>query len=180
MWAEPMSPEEWERIQTWIDNNFGAGATAHMLRDRTPVRVPTRKGYTVFMVPVQWLDLLEMDHDEFELRHAGEALADIVGEQVRLSLSAVRRLSEFTRVRLVVSRRGAEAFTYGRSIIRESVVDIPAGLRRGRKVVVVDEDGHCLGLAVLSVDAERLKLLSDDDLVARNLVDIGWFVRHGG
>ena len=81
---------------------------------------------------------------------------------------------------IIVSRQGAEAFTYGRSILRESVLELNTSIVRGQRVLVLNEDKECLGIAALSVDAAKLNRLGADRLVAKNLVDIGWFIRRLG
>jgi ribosome biogenesis protein Nip4 len=87
---------------------------------------------------------------------------------------------EMTDSFIIVSRKGAEAFTYGRSIIRQSVLELNPALVRGQRVLVLNENRECLGIAALSIDAAKLQRLGADRLVAKNLVDIGWFIRRLG
>jgi len=60
------------------------------------------------------------------------------------------------------------------------VIEIGLELRRGQLVVVEDRDGNAIGLASLSVDASRLERLGSDELVAKNLVDVGLYLRRSG
>ena len=53
-------------------------------------------------------------------------------------------------------------------------------LKRGQRVLVLNKDRECLGIASLSIDASILNRLSKEKLVGKNLVDIGWFIRRLG
>ena len=104
----------------------------------------------------------------------------IVDGSIIDSLRLVEALKELTRNVIVVSSRGAEAFTYGKSILKESVKQLPRHLKRGTRVIVVNEEDECLGIASLAMDAIRVGRLSPDKLVAKNLADIGWYIRRLG
>ncbi|MFW9800739.1 MAG: hypothetical protein ACFFD9_09900, partial [Candidatus Thorarchaeota archaeon] len=56
-------------------------------------------------------------------------------------------------------------------------VELESGLKRGQRVLVLNKDRECLGLAALSVDGSKLNRLAGERLVAKNLVDIGAYVR---
>ena len=101
-------------------------------------------------------------------------------DRFRLSLQILPDLVKLTTKVLIVSKQGAESFTYGRSILKQSVLYMDFNLKRGQRVLVMDEDHLCLGIAALSMDANRLGRLGKDKLVGKNLVDIGWFIRRLG
>ncbi|MHA2071727.1 MAG: PUA domain-containing protein [Candidatus Thorarchaeota archaeon] len=98
-------------------------------------------------------------------------------ERFRLSLQILGPLAELTDRVLVVSRQGAESFTYSRSILKESVIKLDPHLKRGQRVIVLNKNGEVLGLAALSIDGNKLKRLARNRLVGKNLVDIGAYLR---
>jgi ribosome biogenesis protein Nip4 len=138
------------------------------------------KKKSFYLIPSSWSLLLNHDFKGFEIKSLGIWLGELVSSQFRISISVIDEIAKHTRSAIVVAERAAQSFTYGRSIIRESVIDIPRDLIRGQRVVILDEKKRCLGLAVLSVDANKIDRLANDRLVAKNIVDIGWFIRRLG
>ncbi|TFG06410.1 hypothetical protein EU522_01650, partial [Candidatus Thorarchaeota archaeon] len=129
-----------------------------------------------FLIPATWIKLLE-EIDQFEISSLGLKMGELVKERFRFSLQTIDILAKITNHKIIVSRRGAEAFTYGRSILKESVLNLEPGLERGDTVLVMNEEGDCLGIGSLTIDSSRLDRLSKDKLVVKNLVDIGAYVR---
>jgi len=169
---------QWDTVRNQIDSDFGAGVTKRILGTLMPVSLPRAKGISFYLVPPNWLQILDRDFKPFTPLSLGMWLGDLVEGKFRLSLPALERVQEYTSNLLIVSRRGAESFTYGRSILKESVIKIEPSLLRGQKVFILNESSECLGLAALSVDAAKIGRLAKDRLVAKNLVDIGWYIRR--
>jgi len=171
---------QWDTVRNQIDSDFGAGVTKRLLGTLMPVSLPRAKGISFYLVPSGWLQILDRDFKSFTPLSLGMWLGDLVDGMFRLSLPALERVQEYTSNRLIVSRQGAESFTYGRSILKESVIKIEPSLLRGQRVFILNESSECLGLAALSVDAYKIGRLAKDRLVAKNLVDIGWYIRRLG
>jgi ribosome biogenesis protein Nip4 len=172
---------EWGEITQMVDSEFGEGVCKTLLGDRAPVALIDRESKNIYLIPTAWMGYLQADTPEgFEYHLMGKQLGIIAKGNFRLSLQILQEFVKLTSRVLVVSAHGAEAFTYGRSILRESVISIDSGLKRGERVLVVNESHDCLGIAALSVDASRIDRLSQDSLVGKNLVDIGWYIRRLG
>jgi ribosome biogenesis protein Nip4 len=170
---------EWESIARSIDTEYGDGISKTLLGARTPMALADRDLRTIYLIPTSWMGhLLEETPAGFDYYLAGKQLGVVTKDGFRLSLQILPELAKLTTKVLIVSSRGAEAFTYGRSILKESIVWLEPDLRRGQRVLVVNEEHDCLGIASLSVDATRIEYLSQDSLVGKNLVDIGWFIRR--
>ncbi|MHA1768797.1 MAG: PUA domain-containing protein [Candidatus Thorarchaeota archaeon] len=175
---------EWESITEQIDGEFGTGVTKGLLGGRVPVALADAETRTLYIIPVEWVEKV-VNQDEaisafFELRLMGIELGQMAKSRFFLSLQVLPFLQSLTENILVVSSRGAEAFTYGKSILKESVVGMPRWLKRGQRVLIVNEDRECIGIAALALDAERVNRLAPDKLVAKNLADIGWYIRRLG
>jgi ribosome biogenesis protein Nip4 len=176
-----LDPIEWATIMQSIDTEFGEGICKALLGDLTPVAMIERDIRTIYLIPKTWMNIiLEEVPPGFDYYLVGKQLGVLAKERFRLSLQIIPELVKLTTKVLIVSKRGAEAFTYGRSIIKESIIWYDSELKRGQRVLVVNEDHECLGIAALSVDALRIGRLSQDSLVGKNLVDIGWFIRRLG
>ena len=180
MKMELVDPVDWTSIIEQIDIEFGAGVTKSILGDRVPVTMSKGSTKIFYVMPTDWMTRLTEMTDTLDIQFIGKELGSIDKGRFRLSLHILGELTELTESYIIVSRRGAEAFSYGRSIIRESVLELSTSLVRGQRVLVLNENRECVGIAALSVDASKLDRLAGHRLVAKNLVDIGWFIRRLG
>jgi ribosome biogenesis protein Nip4 len=179
--VELVDPVEWTSIVERIDDEFGEGVTRILLGDRVPVVLSRGSSKTFFLIPTDWMSLVtEEEGQKLDIQFIGKELGSIAKGRFRLSLQILNELRKLTINFIIVSDHSAEAFTYGRSVLKESVLHLDPELKRGQRVVVLNKDGECLGIASLSIDASRLSRLSREKLVAKNLVDIGWFIRRLG
>jgi ribosome biogenesis protein Nip4 len=180
MRVEAVDPVTWEPLVKQIDLDFGMGVGRELTGDRIPVRIRREEDFSIYLVPTWWLARLKLISDIFQVSSMGQSFGDVVGGKLRLNIAVIDRLSKITRSMISVSPKGAEAFTYGGSILRESVLGVHSDLKRGQRVLVMDREGVCLGLASMSVDSSRLDRLRHDRLVAKNLADVGWYIRRLG
>ncbi len=175
-----VDPIAWESLIEQIDTEFGVGVTKRVLGNRAPVIVSKESSQTLYAIPTEWVSKLMETADSLDIQFMGKELGSLEKGRFRLSLQILAEVAEGTSNFIIVSKQGAEAFTYGRSIIKESVLELNLSLMRGQRVLVLNEDKECLGIASLSVDASKLTRLGPEKLVAKNLVDIGWFIRRLG
>ncbi len=177
MKPELVDPVEWNELTDQLDEEFGEGVSKALLGERAPVTISRGDIKSFYLVPMEWIANLEEERKGFEIHSLGIRMGDLTKERFRLSLQILGPLAELTDRVLVVSRQGAESFTYSRSILKESVIKLDAHLKRGQRVIVLNKDGEVLGLAALSVDGNKLKRLARNRLVGKNLVDIGAYLR---
>ncbi len=80
---------------------------------------------------------------------------------------------------VVVSDDGLKPFLYGRDILKTSVVKVYPKLRRNGIVFVVGSDGYVYGVGISLVDDLMIKDLRSNDVVVKNVFDVGWYLRGG-
>ena len=175
-----VDPIEWNEIIDQIDSDFGDGVTKQIVGDLVPISMDRGKNKSFYLIPAKWTRILEMDLGQFELRSLGTWFGELVQDRFRLSIAVINNLSKVSDSIVIVSDQGAQSFTYGRSIIRESVLEINYNLTRGQRVIVLTQDERCIGLGILSVDASKINRLAKDRLVVKNVIDIGWYIRRLG
>jgi ribosome biogenesis protein Nip4 len=176
-----VDPIEWTSVMENIDDEFGEGVTKSLLGDRVPVVLSSARTKTFFLIPTEWMShATEEEGERLDIQFIGKELGSIAKGRFRLSLQILSELKELTDMFILVTKHAAEAFTYGRSILKESVVELNPELERGQRVLVLNKDHECLGIASLSIDGNKLNRLGKEKLVAKNLVDIGWFIRRLG
>jgi ribosome biogenesis protein Nip4 len=181
MTLELVDPIEWTSVIEQIDGEFGEGVTKSLLGDRVPVVLARGGSKTYFLIPTEWMSIVtEEEREMLDIQFIGKELGSIAKGRFRMSLQIIGELKELTNAVIIVTKHSAEAFTYGRSVLKESVVELNPDLKRGQRVLVLNKDRECLGIASLSIDASILNRLSKEKLVGKNLVDIGWFIRRLG
>ncbi|MHA2602061.1 MAG: hypothetical protein AM324_008045 [Candidatus Thorarchaeota archaeon SMTZ1-83] len=176
MTIELVDPNDWATVTHGIDGEFGDGTTKALLGNLAPITIQKGESSVVYLIPMDWISRIE-EYGGYDVKSMGVRMGDLSKGKFRFSLQILPTLAEITDRVLVVSQKGAETFTYGRSIIKESVVRLDPSMRKGQRILVLNERLECLGLAALSIDGDRLDRLATDKLVARNLVDIGAYVR---
>jgi ribosome biogenesis protein Nip4 len=176
MTIELVDPNDWANVTDQIDSEFGDGTTKALLGNLAPITIPKVEAKSFYMIPMDWISRIE-EYGGYDIKSMGVRMGDLSKGRFRFSLQILGALAKITDRVLVVSQKGAETFTYGRSIIKESVVKLGSSMKRGQRVLILNERHECLGLAALSVDGDRLERLGREKLVAKNLVDIGAYVR---
>ncbi len=84
------------------------------------------------------------------------------------------------RSALIIREEGLKPFLYGNDVLKVSVINCFEPVRRGYLVGIVGLDGFVYGVGLSVINSCReLRNLKDDDLVARNVFDVGWFLRGG-
>lgn len=175
---ELVDPVEWESIVKKIDSDFGEGITKSLLGNLVPVVIEHSFTRSFYLVSSNWVESVREGYTGFDIRLAGIWLGDLSKGNFRISLPILEQLSHHTENIMIVSKHGAELFTYGRSILKEGVVSLKPSLKRGQRVIVKDQDGNALGLAMLTVDGFMRTRIGKEKLIAKNLVDIGWYIRR--
>ena len=180
MIPELVDPIEWETLGKQLDKEFGEGITKALLGDRVPVVIDHGKAKSFYLIPSKWVSILEEDMEDFDIRLLGLWLGDKSHDKMQLSLPILERLADLTENILIATPQSAQVFTYGKSILKEGVVRLKPSLKRKQRVIVKDQEGNVLGLAMLVIDAFMRTKIGKEKLVARNLIDIGWYLRRMG
>jgi len=81
---------------------------------------------------------------------------------------------------LIVREEGIKPFLYGNDIIKKSVIKCIEPLELGDIVGIVGEDNYVYGVGLSVIGScNELNSLKDNDMVARNIFDVGWYLRGG-
>ena len=78
---------------------------------------------------------------------------------------------------LSVTNKGEKAILYGNPIIKRMIFNIPSDLQKDTILLVINESRKLIALARSEIDYSNYNLLNQGDLVAKNLVDKGYYLR---
>jgi hypothetical protein len=174
---EILDPVLWTGIQNQIDENYGEGVTKELVGDLVPISLESKSGCSIYLGSIDWIQIVEQGLGSYELYSFGQPFGKIVDGRFMLDISILSQIAPLTSSRIVVSENAAGPFTYGKSILKESVLEIGQNLKKGQRVIVLNETHDCLGLATMTTDGYRVDRMHSNDLLAKNLVDIGLYIR---
>lgn len=80
---------------------------------------------------------------------------------------------------VVVSEDGLKPFLYGKDVLKASVIKTYPKLIPNGYAFIVGPDGQVYGLGIAKVSDEELPQLNNNEVVVRNVFDVGWYLRGG-
>lgn len=95
-----------------------------------------------------------------------------------LAYAVFSKLGTYTNS-VVVSDDGLKPFLYGRDVLKASVIKVYPKLMPNHYTFIVGTDGQLYGFGISATDEEGLKRLKDDEVVVKNVFDVGWYLRGG-
>lgn len=97
----------------------------------------------------------------------GLYLGEIKGRKCTPSLQLIVNFGKFAKKKIYVKEKGEILFTMGRDILEESLLKEVGNPKEGEEVFVLNERNECLGIA------------RKEKGIYKNVLDIGWYIRHG-
>lgn len=89
------------------------------------------------------------------------------------ALSKYVKISEYHKV--VISRKAEMKFLYGRDVKADQLRKFDKELKKDNEVIVCNKSGEAIGLGRLLLDPKSAKRA---DVVIKNTMDLGWYLRH--
>jgi ribosome biogenesis protein Nip4 len=172
-----VEPVLWSSIKNQVDKDFGQGITQEIMGNFVPIILENGSIQSLYLCSMNWIDILEQGLGSYELYSIGLLFGEIVQGKLKLSIAILNKIASLTANFIIISGKGVGPFTYGKSILKESVKELGQDLKKGQRVIVLNDVCDCLGLAMMTVDEHRVSRLQSNDLVAKNLTDIGLYVR---
>ncbi len=83
------------------------------------------------------------------------------------SLQLIVNYGKFGKRKVFVREKGEILFTMGRDVLEESVLREEGDIREGDVVFILNEKRECLGMG------------RREGNIYKNILDVGWYIRHG-
>jgi ribosome biogenesis protein Nip4 len=80
---------------------------------------------------------------------------------------------------LMIDKNGLKPFLYGGDVLKMSVIKCYPPIEKGEIVSIIDVDSFVYGVALSTINDCDLRGLNETSMVARNIFDIGWYLRGG-
>ena len=91
------------------------------------------------------------------------------------SFNLLKILADVAPNRVVVDKKAAWLFICGRDIFRKGTAKVQGSQRKGDRTLVLNEFGECLGFGKI---VSKLDVAAGNDVVVRNVLDVGDFLRR--
>ena len=173
-----LDPVLWANIKSQVDGDFGIGVTKELVGDLVPISLEKESVMSIYLSSMDWIGIIEQGLGSYELYSLGSFFGEIAKGKFKLSVSVLNQIVPLTNSQIVISGKGAGPFTYGKSILKESVIEAREDLKKGQRIIVLNENHDCLGLATMTTDGYTVGKMRPDDLVAKNRADIGLYIRR--
>lgn len=110
----------------------------------------------------------------------GLGIGEIKDGEFILSLSGGEFISKYTKRKAVINDKAEQLFLYKRNILGKSVLDIDNSLNKMDKLLIFNEKEDYLGIGQLLIDKSEITSLEfSNQIVLKNIVDLGWYLRKG-
>lgn len=118
---------------------------------------------------------------KLNLRSAGVYFGFIKKGNFRLSLEGADFLYKHNLIpdgrKLYINGSGEKAILYGNNIVKKMLINVPLDLRRNQLVLILNDLNEIIAIAKSEVDYETIQDLKLDEIIARNLIDKGYYLR---
>ncbi len=116
------------------------------------------------------------------LKHFGLFLGMFKGSQFNLSLEGASELAKRGGLAMnwiKLNDEGEKSFLYGQDIKKPALQEIcPRGITHDRGIcIILNARGECIGVGKLEARDPRLVRVSDDEILVKNVVDRGVYLR---
>ncbi|RLI65790.1 MAG: hypothetical protein DRO67_02180 [Candidatus Asgardarchaeum californiense] len=113
-----------------------------------------------------------------KLKYIGFPFAHIINKKIELDIEGVCLIHSMNyENELIVNNEGEMLFLYGKDLFKKSIIGYAKHYRLGEYVIVVNRLRECLGLGEVMMNYEEYKKAKDNDVIIRNLVDRGIYLR---
>jgi ribosome biogenesis protein Nip4 len=166
------TPAEEANIREGLATYISDKAVDQLIKDLHLVIGKGRRQEVFLLSPNLWklYQQVQPQHPYF----VGLFLGELKGPNFHPSLHVIHRLADTVKPvsKVITLSKGEQRFLYGRSLAVQEVQSEKLDRDQPRKVLVVNDQGEGLGYG-------ELMKTSAGDMVVKNRLDLGWYLRRG-
>ncbi|MHA1671231.1 MAG: NIP7 pre-PUA domain-containing protein [Promethearchaeota archaeon] len=180
----PLNETEFRIVHATLDR-ISSNITLFIKNKRLAlfISVPEQdKKYLVYLISEKLRKLILSFQNDVSMTSAGLYLGFLSRNNFFLSLEGAE---VFLKEKLIpdqnilnVTNKGEKGILYGNPIIKRRVFNIPSDLQKNSILLVLNKSRKLIALARSEIDYTNFKLLNQEDLVAINLIDKGYYLRR--
>jgi len=85
-----------------------------------------------------------------------------------------------TPQRIFVDEKGEQTTLYGRNLTKKMIENIISPIRADQKIIINNKHNDILGLGKFLMNQSKFEKAGKNQVVIKNLMDKGWYLRKGG
>jgi 60S ribosome subunit biogenesis protein NIP7 len=109
----------------------------------------------------------------------GIHLGDIAKNKFKISLEGITLISEYCEEKTILSSAGEKKVLYGRNLTKVDVSFFPSQIQKNDMSILINGDGEVLALGKYLVNKEEIEKLEKNEIIIKNIMDKGWYLRKG-
>ena len=109
----------------------------------------------------------------------GNHLGDIKKNIFKISLEGITLISDYVKEKTVLSISGEKKVLYGRDLSKDNLASIPARIQENDKSILINKNGEVLALGKYLISREQIEKSKGNQVVLKNIMDKGWYLRKG-
>ncbi len=170
---------EMEFLKKWFKRTFNCDLVKNILEgSKKQLLVGEGERKEIFLVPKNVFSVFKQISSVRMPFFLGLFLGELTKGDFKLSLEGAYVVAKKCKKKwIIVSDKGEILFLYGRDIMRGSIIKWDPSIRKGDRVVIMNRRGEALGVGRV---VKGLKKAKNTDIVVKNLIDRGWYLRKGG
>ena len=95
--------------------------------------------------------------------------------EIKFSFESIDKYAKYSDFhKIVINRKFEQKFLHGRNPHNQSVVSYDTNLKKGDTAIICNSLNEALGMGVVTGDFDSKKRIQ----VVKNIMDLGWFLRH--
>lgn len=109
----------------------------------------------------------------------GFNFGDIAKGKFKISLEGITFISEYIEEKTILSSSGEKKVLYGRNLTKKDLRSFPSQIQKNDMSILINEDQEVLALGKYLVDKEEIENLEGNQIILKNIMDKGWYLRKG-
>lgn len=135
----------------------------------------------IYFAPKDLTKLVDSFQSEITISSIGVYFGFIRKNRFFLSLEGTEFLNKLKlfnkKQQLIVNSDGEKSILYGNHIIKRYLLEIPKNLEKNNFLLVFNNSNELISIAFSQVNFDSISNLKPNDIIAKNLMDKGYYLR---
>ncbi len=172
-----------KRVRARSADWFGRDYFGEIFQDTVFVIKERKKSLSLYAISsLLWEKLQDLLNVQgLKIESVGVWVGEVKEENFNPSLELMQLIAPHIRGRtMYLTERGSQIFVYGHNVLAQSVKKVTRDVSKNDIVLVRSFEGLPIGMAKILENPKKIRKMNDDEVFAKNLLDVGWYIRSGG
>jgi ribosome biogenesis protein Nip4 len=142
---------------------------------------PKQEYPAIYLVPNDLSEFITTQNIKISLSSAGLYFGFIKKGKFLISLEGSEYLFQLgafsLNQQIFIDHEGEKSILYGNNISKKMIISLPNGLKKDDFILVLNLSNELIAIAMSQIDHSSIQDTKDNDLIALNLIDKGYYLR---